>query len=339
MRFPIAAILAIGLVFQSVIGADAVVSEALLQSWKESFRRPEKIPYPADNPYSNAKEELGKKLFFDPRLSGSGTIACATCHNPQLGWSDGLAKGVGEGHRSLSRRTPTLFNLAWGTHFFWDGRAPDLETQALGPIQSAAEMNQSLPDLVDKMNHITGYRELFQRAFPGEPISPKAIGQSLATFERGIRSGQAPFDRWVQGDAQAISATARRGFVLFISKANCAACHFSWNFSDGSFRDIGLSGDDPGMGKFAKDHLLQHTFKTPSLRDVGRRGPFMHDGSLGTLEQVIQYYSEGPKERRESVSPLIQPFSLSDTEKKDLLDFLETLNGDNPTISVPELPR
>lgn len=306
---------------------------------KASFERPERIPYPETNPYTQEKYHLGKTLFFDPRLSRSNMIACASCHNPGLSWTDGLPKGVGHGHKQLGRRVPAIINVAWGWSFFWDGRAKSLEEQALGPIQSEAEMNMPIPLLIRKLEAMPGYRTLFSVAFPEESISGETIAKAIATFERTVVSDIAPFDKWIGGEESAISEEAKRGFALFNGKAACVRCHSGWNFTNGSFADIGLKGSDLGQGKLNGEKDLNYTFKTPSLRNVTRRGPYMHDGSLAALEAVLENYSRGGTVQRPSTKLFLKPLALSQQERKDLISFLETLESNDEAVSVPSLPR
>ncbi|HJS75636.1 MAG TPA: cytochrome-c peroxidase, partial [Vicinamibacteria bacterium] len=169
------------------------------------------------------RELLGRTLFFDPRLSGSNFISCATCHNPGFSWGDGLPTAIGDEMKRLGRRTPTILNLAWAGALFWDGRSETLEEQCLGPISSTAEMNQPLDELVTELQGIVEYGELFERAYPGEGISEQTIARAIATYERTIVSGTAPFDRWVEGDEGAVSAEAKRGFLLFSTNAACTS--------------------------------------------------------------------------------------------------------------------
>ena len=323
----------------SPVYADAGVED--IHQLKQLYLRPSKVVYPASNPYLKAKENLGKVLFFDPRLSASGTQSCATCHNPSLGWEDGMAKAVGHGHKKLGRSTPTILNLAWDHLFFWDGRAHSLEEQALIPIFSEAEMNMSGEQLLVALRGISGYSELFEKAFPGQkqPVNLENVSKAIATFERGIVSGKAPFDRWVDGDESAISEKAKRGFVLFNTKANCASCHSGWQFSDSSFHDIGMPDDDLGRGEFIP-HLvsMQHAFKTVGLRDIDKRAPYMHDGSQKTLNQVVDHYDGGYVER-DSLSDEIKILDLTPQEKSDLVSFLKTLTGENQMVMVPVLPK
>jgi cytochrome c peroxidase len=296
---------------------------------KESYRRPAEVPYPATNAYSKARHELGKLLFFDPRLSGSGTQSCATCHNPVFRWQDNLEHGKGDGMKTLGRRTPAIENLAWGELFFWDGRADSLEAQALGPIKSEGEMNMPLPKLIAKVRSISGYTPKFAAAYPGEAIDDTTIAKGIATFERSIVSAPAPFDRWVEGDEQAISEQAKKGFGVFTGKARCASCHSSWRFTDDSFHDIGTTTDDIGRGKLLPGvEISAYAFKTPTLRNVMTRPFYMHNGSETSIAGVIELYSQGGRQQRPSLSPLITTFSLTDNEKKQLIAFLHTLTSD-----------
>jgi len=323
----------------SAAGTDAAVSER--DAAKAEYRRPATVPYPADNPFSEAKLKLGRMLFFDPILSGSGTRSCASCHQPGLSWSDGLPRAVGENQHPMSLHSPTLLNLAWSSIMGWDGKFRDLESVAFTPITTPANMNQTVDGLRAKLAAIPGYVQAFAAAFPDGAITQRNIELALATFERTIVSGISPFDRWVAGDEAAIDEAAKRGFDLFNGKAGCAECHSGWNFTEGAFYDIGTAqADDLGRGRlFPNSPKLQYAFKVPTLRDVARRGPYMHDGSVPTLEAVIDLYDRGGIDRP-SRSELIHPLGLTPNEKADLLAFLRTLNDDpRPAVAVPALPR
>ncbi|HEX9321583.1 MAG TPA: cytochrome c peroxidase [Xanthobacteraceae bacterium] len=303
------------------------------------YRRPATIPFPKDNPYTVEKAVLGKKLFFDTRLSGANVLSCATCHNPAFGWGDGQPRGVGHAMRILGRRSPTIINTAWAQIFMWDGRAATLEQQALGPMRAEAEMNLPIEHLVERLSAIDQYRSLFAAAFPNEPIAADNIAKALATYERTVVSGWSPFDAWIEGDEAAIPESAKRGFVLFRTKAGCVECHRGWNFTEDSFHDVGLPSADIRRGAFVPGVVkLQHAFKTPGLRDIARRGPFMHDGSLATLEAVVDHYDQGGM-IRPSQSELVKPLGLSAQEKADLIAFLETLTGNSNPTTIPVLPR
>jgi cytochrome c peroxidase len=306
----------------------------------EKYERPKSIVYPRDNGYSPERELLGKTLFFDPRLSGSNWISCATCHNPAISWGDGLPKAIGHGMQELGRRTPTILNLAWAPALFWDGRAESLEQQALGPIEAPGEMNMPLDQMVAKIRSVPGYRSLFDKAYPKKPIDEKTVADAIANFERTVISSKAPFDRWVEGDENAVSVDAKRGFVLFNTRANCAKCHGGWRLTDDSFHDIGVPGADPGRGKlFPTIEIMQYAFKTPSLRNVDLRGPYMHDGSEKTLEEVIDFYQVGGRVKRPGLSVEIKPLNLTEQEKRDLSAFLKTLTSVDRAVEIPTLPR
>jgi cytochrome c peroxidase len=307
--------------------------------WRLKYIRPASPPFPAENLYSKDRELLGKALFFDPRLSQSGSIACANCHNPGFSWGDGLAKGVGTGMKQLGRRSPTILNTAWSDLLFWDGRADSLELQALGPIASQREMNMPLDAMVQVLQVIPEYKTLFARAYPGEPISDKTVARAIATFERTVVSGQAPFDKWISGDESAIGEGAKRGFDLFNGKAGCAQCHSEWNFTDNGFHDIGLVDSDRGRGERLPLEGMQFAFKTPTLRNVDRRAPYMHEGNEQTLGEVIDFYDRGGDARRKSLSPELVPLHLTAQEKTDLLAFLSTLTSVDKPVEFPILPR
>jgi cytochrome c peroxidase len=324
-----------GLLATSLARAVPPASDADL---KAAYRPPSAIPFPKDNSYSAAKAELGRALFFDPRLSGPGNIACASCHNPALSWSDGLPLGIGAGGQKLVRHTPGIMNEAWGRLFMWDGRFSSLEEQALAPMQAPNEMNQPLPALVAKIAAIPGYRRMFDAAFPEEDITPKTISAAIATFERTVVSTKAPFDRWIAGDESAVDQSAKRGFVLFNGKAHCVACHSGWRFTDDSFHDIGLKNDDIGRGKFKPEiPILLHAFKTPGLRNVAQRAPYMHDGSIPTLAAVMHEYNDGFVQRP-SLSPEIKPLHLSDSEMDDVVAFMLALTSRDESVTIPMLP-
>jgi cytochrome c peroxidase len=241
--------------------------------------------------------------------------------------------------KPLNRRTPTILNAAWADLLFWDGRADGLERQALNPIFAPDEMNQPLDAMIHSVSEIEGYRKLFARAYPGEPVNEKTVARAIATFERTIVSAQAPFDRWISGDESAISSEAKRGFDLFNGKAGCAHCHSGWNFTDNGFHDIGLKSNDRGRGVQLPLEAMQFAFKTPTLRNVDQRGPFMHDGSEQTLNDVVEYYDRGGDVKRPSLAPEIVPLHLSTLEKRDLIAFLRTLTSVDKPVEVPIFPR
>jgi cytochrome c peroxidase len=304
------------------------------------FRRPSEIPFPSSDPYSEAKARLGRMLFFDPVLSGSKTQACASCHNPALSWQDGLPRGIGANNEPMEARTPTLLNVAWVPKLGWDGHFRNLESVAFGPITNPTIMNMPEKELIARLSAIPGYVDAFQATFGDDGISKSNIELALATFERSIVAGEAPFDRWINGDKNAISAAAKRGFDLFNGKGHCSACHSGWSFTDSSFHDVGVAtGSDIGRGRlFPTSASLRYAFKTPTLRDVDRRAPYMHDGSVKTLKQVIDLYNRGGI-ARPSRGEDIRPLGLTAQEKLDLIAFLHTLTGTPVTVALTALPR
>jgi cytochrome c peroxidase len=313
--------------------------EAEVAPLREEFRRPHRVPEPADNAGTPARIALGKALFFDPRLSGSGIISCASCHNPSLGWADGLALGIGHGGKQLGRHTPTIIDTAFGEPYFWDGRAATLEEQAKGPLVSEAEMNMPPIDVINRVQGLAGYRDMFAAAYPGKPIDIDGIAKAIAAYERTIVSAKAPFDRWVDGDASAISDSAKRGLKVFTGKARCVNCHAGWRFTDDGFHDIGLASKDPGRGKLVPAILqMQHAFKTPTLRNITDHAPYMHDGSVATLAQVVEHYDSGFV-RRPSLDAEMVPLKLSPVEKQDLVAFMETLTSVDQPVELPKLPN
>jgi cytochrome c peroxidase len=332
------------LVGAAVLASAAAHAEAVApagsQAQRDAYRRRADVVHPEHNRATPEREQLGKLLFFDPRLSRSGVMSCATCHNPALAWGDGLALGVGHGMKTLARRTPTLLNVAWAELFFWDGRAASLEEQALGPIASPDEMNLPLGELTARIAAIPEYRRLFERAYPEEPIAAQTIAKAIAAYERTIVSGEAPFDRWAAGNEQAVSEAAKRGFELFDGKAQCSLCHAGWRFTDDAFHDVGVPGEDRGRGKHLPQiGIVQFAFKTPTLRNVDRRAPYMHDGSEPTLEAVVELYDLGGRAKRPSLAPEMKPLGLSAREKSDLVAFLKTLTSVDAPVELPLLPR
>jgi cytochrome c peroxidase len=308
-----------------------------LATLMETYRRPSTVPVPAGNPGTREKIALGKVLFFDPRLSESGAIACVTCHNPALGWQDGLGKGIGHMGTRLDRHTPTILDVAFGEPYFWDGRAETLEEQAKGPMTSNKEMKAA--DAERRIREIPGYAAAFERVFPGQPISLDTIAAAIAAFERTVISRDAPFDRWVKGHAHAISAAAVRGFVLFNGKANCATCHQGWRMTDDGFHDIGMPDADRGRAAIMPGiEQLEQAFKTPTLRNINQRAPYMHDGSLVTLAAVIDHYDSGFVTRG-SLDSNMKRLELTADEKRDLLAFMDTLTSIDAPITVPVLPQ
>jgi cytochrome c peroxidase len=304
------------------------------------WQRPAAARAPADNHLTAARAELGRALFFDTRLSAKGSMSCASCHNPALGWSDGLPTAVGHNMKVLARSTPTIVNAAFNPLQMWDGRKGSLEEQALGPF-GADEQNLPLEELERRVQSIVGYGPMFAEAYPGEPITRTTIAKAIASFERTVLSDGAPFDQYVAGDQDALSPAARRGFDLFVGKANCAACHQGFNFTDNGFHNVGVrdhGAPDPGRFAFKKVASMQGAFKTPTLRDIALTAPYMHNGCYTTLEEVVEHYVRGG-DVTDHLSPNIRPLDLSAQEKSDLVAFMRSLTSAPRVVSVPTLPR
>ncbi|SDJ93320.1 cytochrome c peroxidase [Bradyrhizobium sp. Rc2d] len=321
-------------------GATAAESSGDATAMRASYRRPAVIPFPDGNPYSAPKAALGKMLFFDPLLSRSRTVSCATCHNPSLSWGDGLARAVGEDPKGLPLRAPTLIDVAFTEPLGWDGKFKDIESVTFGPITGRANMNLTESEVIDRLSASPAYVDAFASAYGDGAVTRRRIEAALATFQRTIVAEESPFDRWIMGEETAISAAAKRGFEIFNGKARCSNCHSGPSFTDGSFQDIGTAqGDNIGRGQlFPTSQKLRYAFKTPTLRNVAQRAPYMHDGSIATLEDVIELYDRGGIDRP-SRSPSIRPLFLTAKEKADLVAFLQTLSATSTATPVPDLPR
>lgn len=316
-----------------------VMSLAVHAAPRDSYLRPEKVPAPSNNLVTPERVALGKALFFDPRLSGSNWISCATCHNPALGWSDALPTAIGHGMKILGRATPTVLNTAYQRKQMWDGRFRTLEEQALGPIAADVEMSQNLDEVVAELKEIAGYHALFDKAYPGEGINKGTIAKAIASFERTIVSNDAPFDRWIKGDEKAMSDSAKQGFALFEGKANCTACHQGFNFIDDGFHNIGLKGNqDAGRHAEVPVAVMMGAFKTPTLRDVALTAPYMHNGMYKTLAEVVAHYNRGG-DVKDNLDPNMKPLNLTDQEQKDIVEFLKALTGEQMAVTVPHLPQ
>lgn len=319
----------------TVLSADA----SLDKLDKKDFQRPAQVPTPANNQLTPERVALGKKLFFDPRLSGSNWISCATCHNPGLGWADGLPRAIGDGQKVLKRATPTILNAAYNHLQMWDGRFRSLEKQAMGPIGAAGEMNQDPKELVKELSAVEGYVKLFNQAYPNEGITPDTIAKAIASFERTVVTPDAPFDRWVKGDESAMNEDAKKGFKLFVGKARCGKCHNGYNFTDDGFHNIGLKNSvDEGRYALRKVKILHGAFKTPTLRNVEFTAPYMHNGEYRTLEAVVDHYERGG-DVKTHLSPNLKPLDLSSREKQQLVQFMKSLSSEPLNVTVPRLPQ
>lgn len=307
------------------------VSPTELSAWRMPT-----MTYPDENPYSTEKEELGRKLFFDPRLSDNPSRTCAACHHPGLGWADGMPRALGN-QQGLGRHTPSLINIGYAGSFFWDGRASSLEDAISQDLLAPGmAIDEPIISIVTRMNSIAAYRGEFAAAFGSEGITFERIAAALATFLRGIRSSSTPFDHWVQGDETAISESAKRGFFLFTGKAECIRCHSAPTFTDSSFHNTGINTVDPGHYEISDKDEHRNAFKTPGLRDSALTPPYMHNGSKLTLVDVIDFYDRGGDALGGGNE--LNPLHLNASEKADLLAFLLSLSGEVPETRIPALP-
>ncbi len=299
----------------------------------------------ADKPITPEKAELGRVLYFDKRLSFDDTISCASCHAPNLGWSDEGPTSVGIKGQKGGRNAPVVLNTLFVSPQFWDGRAPDLEAQAKGPITNPIEMGMPEHALaVKKISAIKGYEPLFKAAFGSKAITIDSIADAIAAFERTVVSGNSPYDQWKAGNETAMSEAAVRGEKLFGTKAKCTACHVGAAFSDNAFHNLGVGCDGAvckDMGRFvvSKQEQDKGAFKTPTLRNIAQSAPYMHDGSEKTLKDVVQLYNRGGNANTWH-SPLIKPLKLTDAEVDDLVAFMEALTGEVTPVEEPtEFPK
>jgi len=297
------------------------------------------VQWPKDNPYSREKAELGRFLYFDKRISADGTVSCATCHHPDFAYTDGQAVSTGVKGQKGNRSAPTVINRAYSLAQFWDGRAASLEEQAKGPMANPLEMGTTHEIIVTKMRKIPGYSPLFFAAFGTRNLDIDKVAQAIATFERTILSGGSAFDRYKAGDKNAMTPAQVRGFDVFENKAKCDSCHEGANFTTNEYHNIGIGTDksDPDVGrlKVTGDPKDWCVFKTPTLRDVARTGPYMHDGSLKTLRAVVDYYDKGGTPNK-NLDEKIKPLHLTDQDKDDVVEFLKALNGTGwQKIQVP----
>ena len=289
------------------------------------------LPVPEDNPLAREKVELGRKLFFDPLLSRDQTLSCAGCHEPERAFTDGRAISQGVFAREGTRSVPTLVNRGYGRAFFWDGRISSLEEQVLQPIQDSKEMDMTLEEVLTRLKKEEDYRQGFREAFQTE-VNAEGIAKALASFVRTLLSGNSRFDRYFNGEREALSEDARQGLEIFRGKGNCTACHIGPNFTDEGFHNTGVAWGD---GRFLDNGRFSVTereedrgkFKTPTLREVGRTGPYMHDGSLATLEEVVTFYNDGGRPNP-NLDEELQPLKLTDQEKRSLVTFLQSLSGE-----------
>jgi len=322
-------------------------------------------PFPINNPQTQEKIELGKMLFFDRRLSGDGTMSCATCHIPDMGFSDGEAISLNYPTTKNWRNSPTLINVAFSKFLFHDGRAETLEDQALFPLMSSFEMNQNLDFVEEEIRSVPEYRELFKKIFGSEDTSRERIAMAIAAFERTLISRNAPIERYMNGDKEALSPEAKNGYDIFVGKGKCVDCHNGINLIDDKFHALNVPEhpdfqadprvaatrrfvaklnhyddfrnlqEDPGRYLITKDKKDWRAFKTPTLRDISKTGPYMHNGIFETIEDVIDFFDQGGG----TDNTVLKPLALSTAEKQALKIFMvEALSGDDIIMSTPKIP-
>jgi cytochrome c peroxidase len=323
------------------------------------------VPIPASNPQTPEKIDLGRTLFFDRRLSGDGTMSCASCHNPEQGFADGQAISLSYPTTRNWRNAQTLVNVAYQKRLFHDGRSASLEEQALFPLMSAFEMNQNLDFVEEELRSVPEYVAAFTRVFGSPDITRERVGMALAAFERTIVSRDTPLDRFLAGDEKALSAEAQAGLALFTGKGRCSACHAGGNLAGDGFHalnvpespeferdprvaatrrfvakvsgyeDFRTLAEDPGRFLVTKDRRDWKAFRTPTLREISRTAPYMHNGIFATLEEVIAFVDRGGGEGNTALKPL----GLSPEEKQALKAFLvEGLTGPEIVVGFPQVP-
>lgn len=301
------------------------------------------VPIPADNPPTEETIALGRRLYYDPLLSVDGTISCASCHAPQYSFSDNRPVSEGVGGKHGSRHAPTVINSAYNSLQFWDGRAPSLEEQAKGPMANPVEMAHSLDGVVKRLQADAKYPALFKQAWGTQEITIDMVAKSIASFERTVIAGDSPFDRFYFGhDSTALPVAAQRGMKIFVDKkkGNCAVCHAfdkkSALFTDNKFHNLGIGADTRGelndLGRYAvtKVEADKGCFKTPTLRNLVNRGPYMHDGSFPTVKDTLAHYIGGGNWNPYLDKEIHSLDKLTFDERDDLLQFLDSLNGKLP---------
>ncbi len=287
--------------------------------------------------------ELGKALFFDTRLSGSEKLSCATCHKPELNWTDGIEKSLGHEGAINKRNSPTIQNTWFYKRLFWDGRSSSLQDQAFAPINSSSEMHSDMPDVMRKLRRINGYKELFKNAFNSDEINPDKMAEAIATFEKTVVSNKSKFDKFLEGNKKALTKSELKGLHLFRTKARCMNCHNGPMFSDNQFHNNGfhLNGNpENDKGLYNVSHKEEDTgkFKTPSLRDVTNTGPWMHNGMMKSLNETISHYVKGADGNGGS-DKLVQMLYLTSKEQNDLLAFLKAISAPPVEFIKPVIPQ
>lgn len=300
----------------------------------------EAMVIPADNPMTPEKVALGRQLFFDERLSVDGSRSCYSCHVCEKGLTDGLPKAIGAANKQLPRSSPTLWNIGYHKEFYWDGRSPSLEKQALA-AWTGGNMGAKADEIVTKLNALEGYKSQFQKVFQSD-ATPDNVVKAIAAFERTIISGNTAWDRWKAGDQQAISQSAWRGWNIFQS-IKCNNCHDGVLFTDQQYHNVGIGMDqkepDGGRANATKKPEDTGAFKTPTLRDISKSAPYFHDGSAKTLEEAVDIMLAGGKPNQYLDKKNLEPHKLLPEQREDLLNFLRSLTVDDCNLTKPPLPQ
>jgi cytochrome c peroxidase len=332
-------------------GGAPITNATILSLGPEPIGNLPPVVAPPDNPQTTGKILLGKKLYFDTRLSKDNTISCATCHDPAMGWSDAGPTSAGIAGQRGGRRSPPVSNAAYNLLQFWDGRSPTLEEQAKGPIANPIEMGNTHEVMIRTVSDIPGYVGEFRQVFGSSPVTIDQVAQAIAAFERTVVTTDSPFDRLVRGDQTALTHEEMQGLEIFNGKGHCTACHWGGNFSDGRFHNLGVEPIDPAKpdgGRFdvTRDSADFGAFKTPTVRDAALRAPYMHTGREKTLEDVVRLYNRGGGGDDANLDPIMVPLGLSESEVRALVTFMKNaMTSTNPEVAdvkpIPasELPR
>jgi cytochrome c peroxidase len=309
-----------------VLPRDTLPAQLSLETIPLGLDRQRRVP--SHNPLTEAKVQLGRSLFFDPILSADGKVSCASCHQPDHGFAGLHRLAVGIGGRQGTRNAPSLLNRAYGTAFFWDGRVATLEAQALHPIASPLEMGSAVDAAVKRLRAHKDYPARFQAAFH-DGVTADNLARALASFERVLLSGDTRVDRFRAGDIRALNEHERHGLWLYESRGRCWQCHSGPNFSDEGYHNTGVSWGrapaDLGRHAVTRKETDRGRFKTPSLRGLVATAPYMHDGSLATLEEVVEFYNQGGG-KNPNLDPVIAPLGLSKDDVQDVVAFLKALS-------------
>lgn len=299
------------------------------------------VKVPEDNPITKEKVALGRQLYYDTRLSADGTRSCYSCHVCEHGLTDGKPVAEGAKGKVLTRSSPSLWNVAYQTEFYWDGRSPSLEKQAMA-AWTGGNMGANAEEITAKLNQIEGYHEQFQAVFGGD-ATPENIVQAITSYERTyLFCGDTAYDKWKAGDESAVSDAAKRGAELFVAKAGCGNCHSGVLLTDMKYHNVGIGMDaaepDPGRGKVTGNDADMGAFKTPSLRDISRSAPYFHNGSVATLEEAVDLMASGGIDNPHLDRENLKEVKLTDAEKADLIEFLKSLDC-SCDLEAPALPQ